>query len=134
MKIKISFFAYACFSLIAFSCSPSKPLVKLKPIPDGALKDCQFVAAKNFATQYCSDCHTSTGASKHKAKALQNITMDTYHDWIQAAKAVPGVLDKAHLESKLMPPPKYPHQPTDAERQVIIDWVLRGSPNTESGK
>lgn len=113
---------------------PQNPNSGSQNVSMGALQDCQYTFAKNFTSQYCSDCHTTTGTFKHKDKALQNITMDTYHDWMQASRTVPRVLDKHNLESKIMPPAKYPYQPTDSEREVMIEWLNRGSPNTDSGK
>jgi hypothetical protein len=106
--------------------------------PGGAsregLVDSKFRFAREFTGRYCVDCHASWGGHGLRDKAVLNLKMDPYRDWTDADGAVPGVLDKDSLEAPVMPPPSFPRQPTDAERRIMVEWVKRGSPDTDSGK
>lgn len=106
--------------------------VSRKSIP--TLEGCRFAFAVEFTGKYCGECHTSRGGDPHRDKAVLNLKMDAYRDWLDAAGAVPSVLDKEALEAPIMPPPAYPAQPSDAERALLLEWVKRGSPNTDSGR
>ena len=94
----------------------------------------RFRFAAEFTGKYCVDCHSATGNNPKRPKAFPNLNVDTYAGWMEAAGAVPSVLDKTALEAPVMPPSAYRHQPSDSERRVIVDWVVRGSPNTPDGR
>ena len=98
------------------------------------LEGCNFRKAREFTGKYCMDCHSSRGSNPLLHKAVLNLKMDTYKDWMEAAGAVPSVLDRAALEAPIMPPSTFHSQPDDSERQFMVDWVKRGSPNTDSGR
>lgn len=99
-----------------------------------SMQGCKYPAASAFVEKYCSGCHTSTGGDALKKRAYAVLQLDTYDDWKAGTKVITAVLDKWHLDGKIMPPPKATAQPTDAERKAILDWLGRGSPNTPSGK
>ncbi len=97
--------------------------------------DCKFDSARIFVQNYCAACHSIKGStSKSGEKARRAITMDTYAGWMEGSKGIPGRIDRDHLTDDIMPPSKFPAQPTDAERKTVVEWVRRGSPNTESGR
>ncbi len=100
-----------------------------------ALADCNFRYAREFTGKYCAECHTEQGTHKLKKKAIENMAMDTYMNWIEGSKSVPGRIDRYHLdnENKPMPPKQASLHPTDNEIKIIVDWVKRGSPNTVDG-
>lgn len=99
-----------------------------------ALEGCAYAPARAFAQKYCGSCHTSAGTHAQKKRAYAVLQLDTYEQWKADAKVVTAVLDKWHLDGKIMPPPKAQAQPTDAERRLVLDWLARGSPNTATGK
>ena len=107
------------------------------PPPDSvgaALADCRFPAARAFANTYCADCHTRGGTHMAQPKAIRKLAMDTYAEWLAGSRDIPGRLNLDSLEGKAMPPSRFSRQPTAEERRMIIDWVRRGSPNTEDGR
>ncbi len=98
-------------------------------------EDCKFDSARVFVQNYCAACHSQKGTTANFAdKARRAMTMDTYAEWMQGSRAVPGRIVREHLMDDIMPPPKFPAQPTDEERKTVAEWVRRGSPNTESGR
>ena len=72
--------------------------------------------------------------AKTKKRAYGVLQLDTYEQWKADTKVITAVIDKWHLDGKIMPPAKATAQPTDAERKAILDWLARGSPNTLDGK
>ncbi len=107
--------------------------------PDSAgsariLAGCRYDTARAIVETYCADCHSAHGKSRAQARAHRDFSVDTYAEWIAASRAVPGRVDKDSLEDKIMPPPRFPAQPTDTQRKLLVDWVKRGSPNTPQGK
>jgi uncharacterized membrane protein len=98
------------------------------------MQGCKYPAASAFVEKYCSECHTSAGGHALKKRAYAVLQLDTYDQWKSGTKVILAVLDKWHLDGKIMPPPKATAQPTDAERKATLDWLGRGSPNTPSGK
>jgi uncharacterized membrane protein len=100
----------------------------------GALAGTAYTPAQTFVERYCAGCHTRDGKhSKHEA-AYPELHLDTYQDWKGHQPVIRGVIDKWHLDGKIMPPPSARAQPTDAERRMIVAWLARGSPNTKDGK
>lgn len=102
-----------------------------------SLAGCKYPAATAFVDKYCASCHTQGGVApdaKTKKRAYGVLQLDTYEQWKADTKVITAVLDKWHLDGKIMPPAKAVSQPTDAERKAILDWLARGSPNTLDGK
>lgn len=113
----------ASVSALAAADAPKKPL-------DG----CRYPAATAFVSKYCAGCHTDAGTHAQKKRAHAVLQLDTYDGWKSETKVITAVLDKWHLDGKIMPPPKATAQPTDPERRAMLDWLARGSPNTPNGK
>lgn len=99
-----------------------------------SMQGCKYPAASAFVERYCSECHTATGGHALKKRAYAVLQLDTYDQWKSGTKVITAVLDKWHLDGRIMPPPKASAQPTDAERKAILDWLARGSPNTATGR
>lgn len=82
-----------------------------------------------FLVKYCVECHTAK-----QAKAGYNF--DTFAGLTKAgrngATVVPGDAAKSLLTKvlngtgKVMPPAKYPWQPTKEEAAVVLAWVRAG--------
>lgn len=113
----------ASVSALAAADAPKKPL-------DG----CRYPAATAFVSKYCAGCHTEGGTHAQKKRAHAILQLDTYEGWKADAKVITAVLDKWHLDGKIMPPAKASAQPGDAERKAMLEWLARGSPNTPNGK
>jgi len=125
-----SFRALCTFAAAALLVAASSALAEPSP---KAMKGCHYPAASAFVEKYCAGCHTSTGTQAQKKRAYAVLQLDTYDEWKEQTKVITAVLDKWHLDGKIMPPPKASAQPTDAERKAILDWLARGSPNTAAG-
>jgi hypothetical protein len=64
--------------------------------------------------------------------------LDTYAQWLKGSKHLLERLDPAKAAEQdppvdPMPLTGFPLQPTQAERDTLLDWLKRGSPNTASG-
>ena len=99
-----------------------------------ALEGCRYDSARAMVEAYCADCHSSHGRSPARERARRGLSVDTYADWIGASREVPGRVDMDSLQDKIMPPHRFPAQPSAAERKLLVDWVRRGSPNTANGR
>ncbi|GAH41112.1 unnamed protein product [marine sediment metagenome] len=82
-----------------------------------------------FLVKYCVECHTAK-----QAKAGYNF--DTFAGLTKVGKngatVVPGDADKSLLskvlngKGKVMPPAKYPWQPTKEESAMVLAWLRAG--------
>jgi len=93
-----------------------------------------FPAARRFVEKWCADCHTASGTSPKHDLAYPELHLDTYDDWRLHQPGIRSVIDKWHLEGKIMPPPTVKAQPSDDDRRAMLAWIARGSPNTVDGK
>jgi mono/diheme cytochrome c family protein len=98
-----------------------------------ALSGCRFPLATAFATQYCASCHTALGHDADQGKAYKALKLDTYADWQSYQGEIKGRIALDHPGGKIMPPKGIGLQPSDSERQVMLLWLQRGSPNTPDG-
>ncbi len=112
--------------------SPSPPASP--PKSDGAMRDTLYPAARAFVRRCCASCHSDGGDHPKHERAYRIMKLDTYADWRESSKVILAVIDKRHLDGKIMPPPGASAQPSDAERLAIVQWIERGSPNTIDGK
>ncbi|MDB5104215.1 MAG: hypothetical protein JWP91_1904 [Fibrobacteres bacterium] len=105
------------------------------PSPEGiALAGCRYEPARIIVSRYCADCHSPRGSDPDRDRASRILNVDTYAEWMGAARAVPGRVDLDSLEASPMPPRSHSRQPTKEERKVLAEWVRRGSPNTPEGR
>ncbi len=123
----------ACFQ----SATPSGP----KPIvTEGALADVAYAPAKRLVGRYCSDCHARNGNHENHANAWgHSLRLDGYEEWVEAGNRLLVRLDAAVAAVQdppvdVMPQAAFPLQPTQAERDTLLEWIRRGSPNTLTGE
>jgi hypothetical protein len=114
--------------------APPKPIVT-----QGCLVDCAYEPARRLVSLYCADCHAQGGNSEtHNDAWGHAIRLDTYAEWVQGTKKLLERLDPAVAEAQdppedPMPVPGFRYQPGPAERDTLLAWLKRGSPNTPSG-
>ncbi len=96
--------------------TPATPAAAALPKPENATYEKDIHA---FTEKYCYECH---GDGMHKA----NVALDKYQtlaDVQKDAKTWELVLEKVHLHE--MPPDDADAQPTEQERDLLIDWIDR---------
>ena len=64
--------------------------------------------------------------------------VDTYQEWVDGRRVLLEHLDPVTAAEQdppvdLMPPADFRYQLTDAERDTLLQWIRRDSPNTASG-
>ena len=115
--------------------SPPKPIVT-----QGCLADCAYEPARRLVSRYCADCHAQAGNNESHDDAWGHaIRLDTYEEWAKGSKKLLERLDPAVAASQdppvdPMPSPAFPYQPTQAERDTLLAWLKRGSPDTPDGQ
>jgi WD40 repeat protein len=81
----------------------------------------------------CYRCHGQEGA----VEGGMNYILD-FEKLVQRKKVVPGSADKSPLYKKvvnnLMPPPDEKPRPSEADREVIRQWIEAGAPRTALAK
>lgn len=122
MSVKLSF-AVAAGVLVAAVAAAADPSYSKEVRP--------------FLVKYCVECHT-----QKQAKAGYNF--DTYAGLTKVGKngatVVPGDPTRSLLEKvlsgkgKVMPPKKYPWQPTKEEVDLVRAWVWAGGKDDTAGK
>ena len=114
--------------------TPPKPIVT-----EGCLVDCAYEPARRLVSLYCADCHAEGGNDESHGDAWGNaIRLDTYAQWAKGSKHLLERLDPATAAAQdppvdPMPLTGFAHQPGQAERDTLLEWLKRGSPNTPSG-
>jgi cytochrome c5 len=88
----------------------------------------QAQQADQFAARYCAACHSEAGQDRSRPRAHRIFDLDAAGKWQGSRRILLAVLDKWHLDGKIMPPPRAHPQPSDDERRAIIDWIARGAP------
>jgi uncharacterized membrane protein len=110
------------------------------PVTEGALADVAYAPAKRLVGRYCSDCHARNGGHENHADAWGHaLRLDSHEEWVEARNRLLERLDSAVAAEQdppvdVMPQAAFPLQPTRAERDTLLDWIRRGSPNTPSGE
>jgi mono/diheme cytochrome c family protein len=108
-------------------------------VTSGAVQGLVYEPAAKIVNRYCADCHTVGGLNPEQPDAWNYaIRLDTYALW----DSYPTYILEEHLDPvlaaqkslTLMPPEHFPLQPTSGERQLLLDWLRRGSPNTVDGR
>ncbi len=98
-----------------------------------ALQGTDFKQGKFLVGRFCADCHTAAGKNSDQARAWNILPLDTYAEWIKYPRLLSGRLAENHPGGNPMPPPKFSLQPTAAERNILLDWIARNSPNNPDG-
>jgi uncharacterized membrane protein len=101
--------------------------------PTLALDGAQYLPARSITQTYCGPCHTRGGQDPERERAYKGYKLDTY-DQMKARMVLLQNAITVHGTRADMPPIRAKLQPTDAERQVLLDWVELGAPNTPSGR
>ncbi len=111
-------------------------------VSDGSLLDVAYGPAQRIVNRYCADCHTRDGKNKDKVDAWGNadIKLDSHAGWVKAQNTLKIRLNPALAISQRpfpldsMPKASFLRQPTRAERDTLLTWLMRGSPNTSNGE
>jgi cytochrome c5 len=105
-----------------------------RPPAAQALSGARYLPGQRFVERHCASCHADHGRDRLRARAHRVFAVDRYAQWQSGGRILLAVLDKWHLDGKVMPPPQAAEQPSDDERRQILDWIRRGSPNTPDGR
>jgi uncharacterized membrane protein len=102
------------------------------PVDLSTLHGGRFLPAREILHTYCGSCHTKQGGDQRRdLGAYRDLNLDDYQALRPRATLVANAL-AFHGSSADMPPASA-RQPSPRERQVVIDWLARGCPNTASG-
>ena len=114
---------------------------QLKPIvTEGAIAGTLYLPAFRIVNRYCADCHTAGGNNELQHDTWKYaLRLDTYAEWVDARKIllerlVPETAAAQDPPVDVMPNLAFPFQPTQAERDTLLNWIRAGSPNTPMGK
>lgn len=108
-------------------------------VTEGAVRGLIYEPMRLILNRTCADCHTQGGKNKDQQVGWENaIKLDTYEQWNRYQEFIRERIDTAYALSQdppyeVMPKPGFPNQLTREERQMILDWIDRGSPNTPDG-
>lgn len=111
-----------------------------KPIvTEGALVDVVYEPARRLVSRSCADCHSEGGNNESHLDAWGHaIRLDTYKQWVDGKRVLLERLDTVYAAEQdppldVMPSASFPYQLTRDERDTLLQWIARGSPNTPSG-
>lgn len=110
--------------LLCFACLwlGTKSFADVKPGPtlDERLTQEFNLRVRPLLRKYCFECHSQDGA-----EAGVDIAMYRQLDKIRESESQWEQI-RGLIRIGAMPPPEHETQPTDAERQVMADWIRRG--------
>ncbi len=116
------------------------PKVAHHIVMTGAMEGALYAPAFRIVNRYCADCHTLGGKNDLQHDAWNfAVQFDTYSEWVEASKLLkirlaPELAAAQDPPVAVMPNISFPFQPTQAERDTLLEWIKRGSPNTPSGE
>ena len=99
-----------------------------------------YLPAFRIVNRYCADCHTAGGKNELQHDTWKYaLRLDTYAEWVDARKLllerlVPETAEAQDPPVDVMPNLAFPLQPTQAERDTLLNWIRAGSPNTPEGR
>jgi hypothetical protein len=118
------------FSIGAPPLTPPRPVIHpAKPAPRRRVPGgppIRHPAASAFLKKYCAPCHAAGGPDDRAFAVFQ---LDGHRQWREDETVVAAVVNRWHLDGKIMPPPQARAQPSDDERRALLEWIARGSPN-----
>jgi uncharacterized membrane protein len=103
------------------------------PAELATLEGGEYLPARSIIHTYCGPCHSKGGQDPEQGRAYKGFKLDTYDQM----KARPVLMLNAitiHGTHADMPPSRTKLQPSAAERQVLLDWIELGCPNTPNGR
>lgn len=119
----------------------AQPAENSKPIiTEGALADVVYEPAQRLVSRSCADCHAEAGNNASHSDAWGHaIRLDTYEEWVNGRRVLLERLDPATAAAHdppldPMPTAGFPYPLSDAERDTLLRWIERGSPNTVAGE
>ncbi|MEO6095228.1 MAG: hypothetical protein ABIW76_05975 [Fibrobacteria bacterium] len=111
-----------------------------KPIvTEGALVDVVYEPARRLVSRSCADCHSQGGHNESHLDAWGHaIRLDTHKQWVDGKRVLLERLDTVYAAEQdppldVMPSASFPFQLTREERDTLLQWIARGSPNTPGG-
>jgi hypothetical protein len=113
---------------------PPRPIVT-----EGALTDVAYEPARRLVSRSCADCHAKDGNNRDHVDAWGHaIRLDTYKQWVDGNRVLVERLDPDSLAAQdppvdPMPPAHFPYPLAASERDTLLEWMRRGSPNTADG-
>ena len=127
-------------ALLAAGCNEEsvpgpKPIVTI-----GALPDVLYEPARRIVSRSCADCHAAGGKhEKHMDAWGHALRLDSWQEWVNARADLRVRLDPVKAAEQdppedVMPLATFPFQLTSAERDTLLQWIARGSPNTVTGE
>lgn len=123
---------------MASSCAPVAEAPTAETPTTGAPADAAALAGANYpeaqriVQTYCSPCHSKQGADPHQGRGYTTLKLDTYEQFKSRAFLVRSAV-AIHGDRADMPPVYAARQPSETERQTLIDWIDRNAPNTPTG-
>jgi uncharacterized membrane protein len=118
---------------------PNSP-IPLPIVSEGAITGTLYAPALRIVNYYCADCHVATGHNELQHDAWKfAIRLDQYSEWAEASKVllerlVPETAVAQDPPVEVMPNMAFSRKITQAERDTLVEWIKRGSPNTPSGE
>ena len=100
----------------------------------------RYEPARRLVSRTCADCHAKDGRNEtHKDAWGHAIRLDTYQEWVDGRRVILERLDPAIAAAQdppldVMPQAAFRFQLTDAERDTLLHWIRRDSPNTPTGE
>jgi uncharacterized membrane protein len=108
-------------------------------VTEGAVRGLVYERMRLIINRSCADCHTQGGKNKDQKVGWENaIKLDTYAQWSRYGKFIRERIDTAYALAQdppytVMPKYGFPYPLTQEERQLMLDWIDLGSPNTPDG-
>jgi uncharacterized membrane protein len=109
-------------------------------VTEGALADVVYEPARRLVSRSCADCHAAGGRNESHLDAWGHaIRLDTHAEWVAGRLSLAERLDPVKAAEQdppvdVMPRTGFPYPLTDAERDTLLQWIARGSPNTPDGR
>jgi uncharacterized membrane protein len=131
---------YMAMTLLAAGCFQEPDTGPEPIVTTGALADVLYEPARRIVSRSCSDCHAAGGKNeKHMDAWGHALRLDTWQEWVDARADIKVRLDPVKAAEQdppvdVMPLLTFPLQPTQAERDTLLQWIERGSPNTATGE
>jgi hypothetical protein len=125
---------------VANGCGPKSTAPENPIVIHGAIKDVVYEPARRLVSLYCADCHTIDGNNSAQKDAWGfAIRLDTYAQWTSGSTHLFERLDTAYAATHyppfaIMPPADFPLHMLPAERDTLLQWLAKGSPNTLTGQ
>lgn len=133
----VALFAVA---LLASGCSEESVPDPEPIVTTGALPDVLYEPARRIVSRSCADCHAAGGKNeKHMDAWGHALRLDSWEEWDNSRADLQVRLDPVKAAEQdppedVMPLATFPFQLTPAERDTLLQWIARGSPNTVTGE